>query len=131
MPSFKGRAFQIKKGGVVLAGVQTKSAPITNEPIDITSDDDSGFRTYHNEAGLRSMDATFEGVVKDTVLIELIMSGGTAAMLTDVTLNYPNGDVIAGDFFLSNLDYTGETAGALKFSGTIQSSGPFARTAAA
>lgn len=131
MPAQKGRSFQIKKGGVVLAGIQTKSAPVTNEPIDITSDDDLGFRTFHDETGMKSLDATFEGVTKDTILRGIIMAGGTAAMLTDITLNYPNGDVVAGNFYLSNLDENGETAGAMKFSGTLQSSGPWTYTPAA
>ena len=129
MAAQKGRAFTIKKNSVIIAGLQAKSAAINNNPVDVTTDDELGFRTLMADPGVKSIDISFDGVTKDTVLRALVMANASQ-LFTDITLEYPNGDTVAGDFFLANLEESGDTDGHLKFSGSLQSSGPWVYTAA-
>ena len=129
MAASAGRELLIKKGVSVIAGVRTKTVTINGEPIDVTSDDDSGFRTMLSTAGLRSIDLSVEGVTKDAVL-RAIVAGTSSQLLTDITIEYPNGDIIDGDFYLVNIEESGEYQDALTFSASLQSSGPFTYTPA-
>jgi len=113
----------------VIAGVRTKTVTINGEPIDITSDDDSGFRTLLGDAGTRSIDLSVEGVTKDAVL-RAIVAGSSSQLLTDISVEYPNGDTISGDFYLVNIEESGEYQDAVTFSASLQSSGAFVYTPA-
>lgn len=130
MAANPGRELVIKKNSVAIAGVQTKSVSVDGSPIDITSDDDSGWRTLMEEPGMRAVDMSIEGVTKDAVLRAAIFDG-TSLLLTDVTLDYPNGDALSGNFYLANLEENGTHNDAVKFSGSLQSSGEITYTPAA
>lgn len=127
MAASSGRELLIKKGASVIAGVRTKTITINGEPIDVTSDDDSGFRTLLASAGIRSIDLSVEGVTKDAVL-RAIVAGTSSQLLTDITIEYPNGDVIDGNFYLVNIEESGEYQDAVTFSASLQSSGEFTYT---
>ena len=129
MAASAGRELLIKKGVSVIAGVRTKTVTINGEPIDITSDDDSGFRTLLASAGTRSIDLSVEGVTKDATL-RAIVAGVSSQLLTDISVEYPNGDTIDGDFYLVNIEESGEYQDAVTFSASLQSSGPFTYTPA-
>jgi len=129
MAATNGRELKVKKAGTVLAGVRTKTVAIAGEPIDITSDDDLGYRTMLGDAGTYSIDLTVEGVTKDDTLRGIILTGGSL-LLTDITIEYPDGGEIEGDFFLAAVEDSGEYADALTFSASLQSSGPWVYTAA-
>jgi len=129
MAASAGRELLIKKGVSVIAGVRTKTVTINGEPIDITSDDDSGFRTLLGDAGTRSIDLSVEGVTKDAVL-RAIVAGSSSQLLTDISVEYPNGDTIEGDFYLVNIEESGEYQDAVTFSASLQSSGAFVYTPA-
>lgn len=125
MAAEKGISFKIKKGtAVICAGIMSKKVKYGGEPIDITSDDDNGYRTFlFAESGTKSIDVSIEAVMKDKVLFMLIIND--ERMLTDVYLEFSNGDKITGDFYLSNYneDYTHDAA--VKFSADLLSSGPY------
>jgi len=123
MAAAKGRSLLIKKGSTVLAGMRTKGVAINGEPIDITSDDDSGYRTLLSDVGTLSVDLSIEGITKDDTLKALILAGGTSLMLTDITVVYPDGHSLVGNFFLNSLEETGAYNDAVNFSGSLQSSG--------
>lgn len=122
MAAAKGRELLVKKGSTVLAGVRTKGVSINGEPIDITSDDDDGYRTLLADAGTYSIDLSVEGITKDDTLKSVIMAGGSL-LLTDITVEYPNGKTLSGDFFLNSLEETGTYNEAVTFSASLQSSG--------
>ena len=86
MAAAKGRLLQILKGGVAIAGVRTKGVAINGEPIDITSDDDGGYRTMLDDPGTMSLDLSVEGVTKDDELLQAIAAGANLK-LTDITIN--------------------------------------------
>lgn len=124
MAAAKGRDLLVKKGSTVLAGVRTKGISINGEPIDITSDDDDGYRTMLADAGTYSVDLSVEGITKDDTLVAVIMAGGSL-MLTDITIDYPNGKTLSGNFFLNSVEETGTYNEAVTFSASLQSSGTF------
>lgn len=128
------RDLLVKKGVTRLLGINAKSIAVAKEPIDITTDEDNGFRTLLDVAGTKTLDISFSGVVKDAVLRGLIMTGGSQ-LLTDITIEYPpiggqsQGDVISGDFYLANLtENGGGSDGAIEFDGSLQSSGEWTYT---
>lgn len=129
--SNNGRLMIVKKAAAAIAGVRTKTAAVNGAPVDITSDDDSGFRTLLDDPSIMSLDLTVEGVTKDDTLRAAIMAGA-GLLLTDITLEFPGaageGGVVAGDFYLGALQETGAHDDAIVFSATLQSSGTFTYT---
>lgn len=124
MAAAKGRQLLVKKNAVTLMGVQTKGISFNGEPIDTTTDDDLGYRTLLDDAGTYSVDLSIEGITKDATLRAIIANGGSL-MLTDITVHYPDGAVLSGDFFLTSLEESGTYNEAITFSGSLQSSGEF------
>lgn len=129
-----GRELLIKKATVVLAGVRTKSLSFAGEPVDVTTDDDTGARTLLAESGQEAIDLSVEGITKDTVLRAAALGSGSL-MLTDITLEFPKtgtqvttGDTISGSFFLSSLEESGTYNDAMTFSASLQSSGAWTYT---
>jgi predicted secreted protein len=51
-------------------------------------------------------------------------------MLTDITIEYPDGAVIDGDFYLVSVEEAGEYQDAVTFSASLQSSGEYTYTPA-
>jgi len=126
-----GRDVDIYRGDVstgdLIAGCQSKSATINNEPIDITSDDDDGFRTLLADPATRSMDMSVEGVTKDTILLEAA-TGATSELLTGHVMDIPGVGTIEGDFYLNSFELGAPTAEAVTFTASLQSSGEFTFT---
>lgn len=116
-----GRSYVVKKNGTAIAGVRTKSLSINHEPVDITTDDEDGFRTLLSEVGESSFELSVDGVTKDSVLFDAA-TGSASKLLTDVTIEHPNG-TISGDVYLSSYEETGAYNDAVTFSATFQSSG--------
>jgi len=116
-----GRAYVIKKASTAIAGVRTKSLSINHEPVDITSDDDDGFRTLLGVVGESSFELSVEGVLKDSILFDAATGTGSK-LLTDVSIEHPEG-TITGDMFLSAFETIGAYNDAITFSATFQSSG--------
>lgn len=136
MSGFNGRLLTIDFETTTLVGIRTRGFTINAEPVDVTNDDDSGWRTLLAEPGLRSMEVPVTGISSDEVLIAAIMEGTTYA-LSAVLINLASGvgeatpGTLAGDFFLSSLEQTGEHDGAVEFTATLMSSGAITYTATA
>jgi len=122
-----GRNLVVKKGATAIASIRTKTVTINNEPVDITTDDSDGFRTLLSIVGQQSIDLSIEGLTDDATLRAAILSPGTI-LLTDITIVYPNGGIIAGDFALTTYEEAGTYNDAVTFSGTLQSSGEYTYT---
>lgn len=127
MAGKKGIDLKIMKGvAVICAGILSKDIKFNGEPIDITSDDDLGWRGLLEETGVKSIDASFEGVAKDTVIRTIVVND--QRMMNDVTLVFPDGGTIEGNFFLAAYGENGETNDKIQFSCELQSSGPMVYT---
>lgn len=122
MAGFKGSKILIKKAAAVIcAGITSRSLKINGEVIDVTSDDDLGWRGLLQEIGAQSVDVSFEGVMKDSVLVDISKNG--TQYMTDVTVQVGTLVLFTGNFVLSSLSIDGETNDAVKFSAELQSSG--------
>ncbi|MBL4612138.1 MAG: hypothetical protein JKY91_00185 [Emcibacter sp.] len=135
MTGAASRDLLVEKNNVTLLGINSKSISIAKEPIDITTDEDNGYRTLLAQAGTKSLDISFSGVTKDTLLRALVMTE-QSQLLTDISIQYPPygaqaaGDTITGDFYFNGFtENGGGSDGAIEFDGTLQSSGPWVYTA--
>lgn len=127
MAAEKGLLFQVKKGAAVIcSGIASKKIKYNGDAIEITSDDDNGFRTFLGASGTKSIDVSIEGVAKDSVLRNLILND--TRMMTDVSLHFSNGDVISGNFYLASFDEDYQHDDAVKFSAELQTSGAYTFT---
>lgn len=136
MAGFNGRALTIDFNSTTLVGVQTRGFTISAEPVDVTTDDDSGERTLLPDPGVRSMEVTVSGISSDEVLIAEIMTGIVGRTLKSATINLATGTAagvvtpgtLTGDFFVASVEINGEHDGAVEFSATLQSSGAITYT---
>jgi predicted secreted protein len=122
MSARSGRSLLIKKNGTALAGIKTSSVSFSAEGVDITDKLDGGFRTMADFAGVISFEISGEGVAKDAVARD-IFKAGTGFLLSDVTIEWENGEEWECDVFLSAYEETAAHDGAVDFSLTLQSSG--------
>lgn len=126
-----GRKANVYQGdvdtGTMIAGVTAKTVTINTESVDITSDDDNGFRTLLAEASVKSIDMSVEGVTKDTVLLEASIAGNE---LTNYTISFDDVGDVAGNFRISSYELTGSQDDAVRFTASLESSGEYTFTAA-
>jgi TP901-1 family phage major tail protein len=131
MAGFNGRQLTIDWDSVTLVGVRTKGYTITNDYVDVTTDDDSGWRTLLADPGLRSIEVTVGGISSDEALIADIMAASVAAETLDVdlpsALSSPGS--LSGSFLVSSFEQSGEHDGAVEFSATFMSTGAVTYTA--
>ena len=104
MAAAASRDLIIKKNAVRWLGITSKGVSIAKEAIDITSDEDNGYRTLLDDVGSKTLDISFSGVTKDTTIRTLINTDGSQ-LYTDITVEFPpvgaqtTGDTISGSFF--------------------------------
>lgn len=126
-----GRLVDVYKGtiagGVKIACATSKTITINNEPIDITSDCDDGYRTMLADPGVRSMDISVEGVAKSDSLIAQAV-GAPGVLLQGYEIDVAGVGVIAGDFYLNSVEIGAPTAESITFTASLQSSGQFTYT---
>ncbi len=130
MGAFVGRkvTFSPTGAGAPVTGMRTKSITINNEPIDITTDDDSGFRTLlTDDPAQRSISMSVEGITKDDELIKLATAGGSN-LISEYTMTFPGLGTITGDFFIGTIELGAPYNEAVTFTATIESSGEFVYT---
>jgi len=128
MTAFVGRKAIFKKGLTTVAAVRTRSMTLGNEVVDITSDDDNGFRTMLAEPGNKTLDLTVEGVFKDATMLTVAMSG--TDIMEAFSILFPSIGTIAGDFLVTSFEAGAAYNEAGTFSCSLQSSGAFTFTPA-
>jgi predicted secreted protein len=136
--AFNGTKLTINFDGTLLADLQEKGFDISEEFIDVTTDDSNGFRTLLPKGGKKMIEVSVAGVITDEVLInEIMLSNRTAFRTTEVFLptGTASGAVTAGslsvDGALQNVNVSGATDGEAKITGTLVSSGAITYTATA
>lgn len=125
---FAGRLLKIKDAGVAIAGLRTKSAAIGNEPINITTDDDLGFRRLllnaagdNSEVSEKQIDISFDGITQDDALLKAAAEG--TALVKEYVLEFPSGATITVTCVFTSMEETGAYQDAVTFSGELQSTG--------
>ena len=131
MAGYNGRQFTFDWETTTLAGVRTRSVSITNDYVDVTNDDDSGWRTLLADPGLRSLEITLGGVTTDEVLLSAIMeasiSGGELVGNLPTDLASPGS--LSGTYLISGFEQSGDHDGEVEFSATFMSNGEVTYTA--
>lgn len=108
-----------------IPGVREKGVKLAGSPIDVTSDESSGWRALLEDAGERTVDITIAGVVKNDRLKSDWVNG---TRTQHVSLEYPTGGVLAGTFLLVDYSETNPYKDASTFTATLQSTGAVAYT---
>lgn len=129
-----GRNTIVNRAGTRLIGVRSVTLDWGGEPLDITSGENNGYRTLLSEAGQRQIDLNLEGVTKDSVLKNIIMSGGST-LLTDITIQFAIIDptnttaaTLSGDFYIASFSDANPYNEAITFTCPMQSSGEWTYT---
>lgn len=133
--ALKGRSIIIRRNGIIVAGVRTKSITIGGSPIDVTTDDDDGVRKLMDQPGQVDVSISVSGIVLNEVLRNESLSTSDRVATTQFT--YKEGfegspadsHGFSGDFFLASYSETGEYQGMTTFEAEFQSAGPVTYTA--
>lgn len=128
MARHAGRKIIITRDGSPIAAGRSKTITINNEPIDVTTDDDDGFRTLLEDPATRSVDLSIEGVMEDDVLLAAAADAGP--FIETVSITFDSGAVLSGEFRFNSLAITGEHDGATTFTAEMQSTGAYTFTPA-
>jgi TP901-1 family phage major tail protein len=129
MAGHNGREVVIDWDSVQLVGVRTRTFSITNDYVDVTTDDDSGWRTLLADPGLRSVETTVGGICSDQVLIAEIMKAEITGEPLSIELPTATGASLSGTFLVSSFEGSAEHDGAYEFSATFMSTGAVTYTA--
>lgn len=129
MAEFIGRKAVLDKAGTAVAGVTSTGVTVNGSAVDITTNDDSGWRTLLSDAGVKSVDFAISGISNDLDFIKALISG--TDMQDTYTLTFPpeaddntvTGATITGTFNLVSVSMTGANAEGTTFEATLQSSG--------
>lgn len=120
---YKGRKIVVTWKGERILGVRERSIQMAGEPVDLTSDDDDGWRRLADENGAAqdNVDVNVSGVTKSTKLKDDWMARDRTGTLT---IDYPTGHQLTGTAVLVNYTDTGPYNDAVTFEATFQFSGP-------
>ena len=131
MAGFNGRELTIDWDGTTLVGVRTRGVTNSNEMVDVTTDDDNGWRTLLATPGVKSVEVTVGGISSDEVLLAEFYNASTTGetLQIDLPSSLASAGNISGTFHLASFEITGEHDGAVEFSSTFQSSGAVTYTA--
>ena len=132
MAGHSSRDLTIDWDSTTLANVQSKSFSINAEPVEVTTDDDNGWRTLLDDPGVRSIEVSVSGIADDEAVLADIMAANDLTLALSATLptSLSNAGTVAGTFFVTNFEMNGGGPdGAVEFSATFQSSGEVTYTA--
>lgn len=129
MTAFVGRKAILSMGSplVAVAALRTKTLTMANEPVDVTSDDDAGFRKLLQDPGTKTLDISFEGVAKDVPSLNALITLATSGtdILDNFSLLFPAIGTIAGEFIVSSFEIGAPYNEAATFSCSLQSAGAY------
>lgn len=128
---FNGRAYTIDMETTELAGLRTKGVTISNDYVDVTTDDDDGWRRLLADPGMRAVDVEMAGITEDEVLLAAIFEANLASKT--LAINLPSSLAtpgnIGGEFLITSFEQTGEYDGGVEFTASFQSTGVVTYTA--
>lgn len=94
-----GRNAAFTWAGAPVLGVRAKGLRCNGTAVDVTSDDDNGWRELLDEAGQNEVNITIGGVTKDDRLAQAWASGARTA---EAVITMPNGRSVSGIFYLQS-----------------------------
>lgn len=129
MDGFLGRSIAFQWGGNspgdTILGIREKGIELNGEAVDVTSDENNGWRKVLTEPGQNEVTVSISGVTKDTRLKEDWFGNRRTQ---PVIITYPDGGVMTGTFFLQSFSETGAYNDATTFEAELISSGEITYT---
>lgn len=131
MAGFNGRELTFDWDSVTLVGVRSRGISMSNDMVDVTTDDDSGWRTLLATPGLKSVEITIGFIVSDERMLAEFFNAATTGetLQADLPSSLTTPGNLSGLFSLSALEYNGDHDGAVEASVTFMSSGAITYTA--
>tara|TARA_R110000787_G_scaffold285016_2_gene399576 strand:- start:5947 stop:6339 length:393 start_codon:yes stop_codon:yes gene_type:complete len=130
MAAEAGRLLLIKKGATTIAALRSNSISLNSETVDITTKDDSGWRTLLAAGGVKSASMSGSGVFTDDVSQIALFTDLAAQTLDTYTFEFESGDTLGGTFQCTSIEHAGEYNGEATYSVSFESSGAITYTAA-
>jgi TP901-1 family phage major tail protein len=132
MTAVAGRKVKIYEGtgvgATLVAGARADKISINNEAIDITDKGDDGWRTFLNDASVRSVEMSVDGILKGDSLLAKAL-GVTTDLIDPYEIRIDGVGTVSGNFHFSSFEINGPHDDATEFSATIVSSGEITFTA--
>jgi len=129
MAAAVGRALTINWGNTSpateIGGLREKGIEMNGEPIDVTSDDDNGWRALLTVPAENQINISLSGVTKDDTLRAAFFSGDRTEQCL---ITFPDGGELLGTFYLASYTDTATYNDANVFEASLQSSGIVAYT---
>ena len=128
-----GRAVVVKWDAVTLVGVRSRTAGVSAEYVDVTTDDDAGWRKLLSDPGVRSVEVTVSGIANSEAVLASIMAASVTGETLEITLpsTLTTPGKLSGTFQVSGFEISADHDGAAEFSATFMSDGAVTYTASA
>ena len=134
MANYKGRDFLLKlgawSGGVTIGDCRTHSLQINHATVDITNKSSNGYRTLLEAAGTKSATISFGGVMTNDAGFETFQGYANGGAINAYAMAWADGDILEGNFQVTDFQIEGAFDGEQSFTATLQSSGPWTFTPA-
>lgn len=118
---FASRTVVVSRNDEVVAGIRTKTVTFEGEPIDVTTDENDGWRTLIPVYGTRGMTLAVDGVVKSNLLKTTALSQSN--IIEEMVVEWPDGYTVTGDFAVASYSENGSHDGEMTFSCEFRSTG--------
>ena len=117
----KGRDVTFTLGASAVLGVNSKGIAFSNEMLDSTDDDSSGWTEFVACPGLKSAEFSISGLVKN---LELMKAYFSASQIFEVVKTYPDGSTLTFDAAMTGApSFSGESNAIMAFDVSFTSSG--------
>ena len=124
MTKSDGALFLIKKNSVTVGGGRTTALSVNGAAVDVQDQGDAGVQTFlAGKVTGQAMEISFEGYEDGQVLRDVALGPASGRFLTDIVLDFPNGDSLECAWFLSSYQETGAHEDGQTFTATLQSNG--------
>lgn len=127
---FLGRDISLTWGGNspgdVILGIREKGIEINGEAVDVTTDDEDGWRKVLATPGQKEVTISLSGVTRDN---RLKSDWFGDRRIQPAIFTYPDGSTISGDFYLASYNETGTYNEATTYEAELQSTGVILFTA--
>lgn len=121
MVAAAGRQVNLTWNGTPLLGVREKGLALNGEPINVTSDEDGGWRTLIPDVPNEDqVEVKLSGVSKDE---RLKTDWFNRTRTRAAVFTYPNGATVTGTFMIANFSEGIPYNNAITFEATLQSHG--------
>ena len=118
----QGRDVTFTLGGSAVLGVNSKGVSFSNEMLDSTDDNSSGWTEFVAVPGLKSAEFSVSGLVKN---LELMKAYFGASQTYPVAKTYPDGSTLTFDAAMTGApSFSGESNAIMSFEASFTSSGP-------